>query len=130
MAWGWKGPLWRLRRKMEIPAVDGPVAAFCGIARPDRFFAGIEAAGLHLAVRSVFPDHHRYTARDLDGLLSKAREAGATTLITTEKDLVRLGKLASVFSMTMPLVSARLLIEVEDRQAAIDWLFGQIGKSS
>ncbi len=48
------------------PAIDGPVAAFCGIARPEQFFAGLEAAGLRLAVQIAFPDHHRYTVRDLE----------------------------------------------------------------
>jgi len=44
-AWGWEGPVWRLRRKMEIPAVDGPVLPFCGIARPRQFFDGLERVG-------------------------------------------------------------------------------------
>jgi tetraacyldisaccharide 4'-kinase len=120
--WGWQGPIWRLRRTMEIPAVSGPIAAFCGIARPEQFFAGLEAAGLHLAARAAFPDHHRYTASDLDRLISAARAAGATSLITTEKDRVRLGKLASTFPAALPLRTALLRIEIEDQAAAIDWL--------
>ena len=65
---------------MEVPAIDGTVAAFCGIARPDQFFDGLESAGLHVAARIVFPDHHRYTAADLDRLVAEARKAGATAL--------------------------------------------------
>ena len=126
-SWGWQGPVWRLRRIMEIPAVSGPIAAFCGIARPEQFFAGLEAAGLHLAAHSAFPDHHRYTPRDLDHLIATARAAGATAIITTEKDLVRLGKLASAFPASMPLTTARLRIEIEDQAAAINWLINQIG---
>jgi tetraacyldisaccharide 4'-kinase len=126
--WGWQGPVWRLRRKMEIPAVDGPVAAFCGIARPEQFFAGLEAAGLGLASRTAFPDHHRYTAHDLGGLLAKAREAGASTLITTEKDLVRLGTLASIFTKSMLLVAPRLRLEIGNQDKAIDWLIDRLNK--
>jgi tetraacyldisaccharide 4'-kinase len=126
-AWGWKGSIWRLRRTMEIPAVSGPVAAFCGIARPKQFFAGLEAAGLHLTLRAAFPDHHRYTARDLNRLIAAARAAGATAIITTEKDLVRLGKLASAFPASMLFATARLRIEIEDQTAAIDWLINRIG---
>jgi tetraacyldisaccharide 4'-kinase len=127
LAWGWQGPVWRLRRTMEIPTVSGLVAAFCGIARPEQFFTGLEAAGLHLATRFAFPDHHRYTARDLDGLTAAALAAGATTLITTEKDLVRVGKLASIFPESLPLKTARLCIEIEDQKAAIDWLIKRLG---
>jgi tetraacyldisaccharide 4'-kinase len=124
--WGWQGPVWRLRRSMEIPTVSGPVAAFCGIARPEQFFAGLEAAGLRLVSRTVFSDHHRYTARDLDRITIAARAAGATAIITTEKDLVRLGKLASFFPASLPLKTARLRIEIEDQQAAIDWLVSRL----
>jgi tetraacyldisaccharide 4'-kinase len=92
-AWGWKGPVWRLRRHMDIPVVEGRVVAFCGIARPGQFFAGLEAAGLKLARRIAFEDHYRYAAVDLDQLERAARAAGARALITTAKDRVRLAGL-------------------------------------
>jgi tetraacyldisaccharide 4'-kinase len=125
-AWGWQGPVWRLRRRMEVPAVDGPVVAFCGIARPEQFFAGLEAAGLHIAARIAFPDHHRYTARDLDRLVTTARKTGATALITTEKDQVRLGKLAAAFPESTPLKTASLRIEIEHENEAVEWLVGRL----
>ena len=124
--WGWKGPVWRLRRKMAVPATDGPAVAFCGIARPGQFFGGLEAAGLRLAARVAFSDHHRYTAGDLDRLLSMARGTGATTLITTEKDRVRLGELAVVFSESIELRTARLTVEIENESADLDWLAGRL----
>jgi tetraacyldisaccharide 4'-kinase len=125
-AWGWQGPVWRLRRKMEIPVADGSVAAFCGIARPEQFFVGLEAAGLRLASRTAFPDHHRYTARDLDRLADGARAAGAAALLTTEKDLVRLGRLAASLPDSLPLLTARLRVEIEDQDAAVDWLVNRL----
>jgi tetraacyldisaccharide 4'-kinase len=125
-AWGWQGPVWRLRRTMEIPAISNPVAAFCGIAHPEQFFAGLESASLHLAARAAYPDHHRYTARDLERLIATAHAAGATSLITTEKDLVRLGMLATCISESMPLMTVRLHIEIEDQTAVIDWLINRL----
>jgi len=125
-AWGWKGPIWRLYRAMEVPAVTGPVAAFCGIARPAQFFEGLEAAGLNIAARMAFPDHHRYAVADLDRLTTTARAAGATALMTTEKDLVRLGKRLSAFPESLPLKTARLTVEIESESAAIDWLVGRL----
>jgi tetraacyldisaccharide 4'-kinase len=119
-AWGWAGPVWRLRRTMDVPAIYSPVAAFCGIARPEQFFAGLEAAGLQLAVRTVFRDHHRYTAADVERLLAKAGAQGASAIITTEKDLVRLGKLASAFPDSLPLKTAALRIEIEETGEALD----------
>ena len=125
-AWGWQGPVWRVRRTMEIPSVSGPIAAFCGIARPEQFFAGLESAGRHLAAHVAFSDHHRYTARDLERLIAAARVAKAAAIITTEKDLVRLGMLASTFPVSLPLMTARLRIEIEDQTAAIDWLINRL----
>ncbi|MGH9599472.1 MAG: tetraacyldisaccharide 4'-kinase [Terracidiphilus sp.] len=122
---GWQGPIWRLHRRMEAARIDGPVAAFCGIARPAQFFEGLESAGLHLAARLAFADHHRYTPRDLDHIAAKARAAGATALITTEKDRVRLGQLAA----PLPLHTVRLRIEIEDEPAALDWLEGQLASA-
>ena len=115
---GWKTQIWRVRRCMEVPHVDGPVLAFCGIARPDQFFLGLESAGVKLAARTAFADHHNYTASDLARLASEARAAGAASLLTTEKDRVRLGALAA----PLPIQTVPLRIEIEDEKAAIDWL--------
>jgi tetraacyldisaccharide 4'-kinase len=126
--WGWQGPVWRLSRTMEIPRVKGAVAVFCGIARPDQFFAGLEAAGLKLALRTAFPDHHHYTARDLDRLIAAAHAAQATAFLTTEKDLVRLGNLASAFPESTPLATARLRIEIENQTLVLDWLIARLNQ--
>src|SRR5579863_1078577 len=67
--WGWTGPIWRVRRRMEIPQVTGPVVAFCGIARPEQFFAGLKAAGVEIADRLAFRDHFSYRAADLNDLI-------------------------------------------------------------
>jgi tetraacyldisaccharide 4'-kinase len=125
-AWGWQGPVWRLQRKMEIPEVDGPVAAFCGIARPEQFFAGLEGGGLQVAVCKAFPDHHGYGAKDLDGLVNAAQAAGAVALITTEKDLVRLGGLSSRLGDSLPLKTVGLRVEIEDQDQAVEGLLERL----
>jgi tetraacyldisaccharide 4'-kinase len=115
---------------MEVPVPSGsearPVAAFCGIARPEQFFAGLQAAGLHLAVRKAFPDHHIYTAPEVDQLRASASAVGATAIITTEKDLLRLGKLSAGFTEPLPLETARLRIEIEHEDEAIEWLLERL----
>jgi tetraacyldisaccharide 4'-kinase len=81
---------------------------------------------LILASRTVFPDHHRFTAKDLDRLVAKAGAAKATALVTTEKDRVRLGPLASRFPEFLPLKTAGLRIEIEDEREAIGWLLARL----
>jgi tetraacyldisaccharide 4'-kinase len=120
--WGWSGPVWRVRRRMRVPETGGPVAGFCGIARPEQFFAGLESRGLNIVCRREFPDHHRYTKRDVERLLEAARNANASALITTEKDQVRLGKLTDAFSGSLPLYTAELTVEFDDEKSVAAWL--------
>ncbi|HEX8812326.1 MAG TPA: tetraacyldisaccharide 4'-kinase [Terracidiphilus sp.] len=119
---GWRGQIWKLRRRMEIPAVDGPTVAFCGIARPEQFFAGLEAAGVKLAAVLSFPDHHPYTQKDLTRLAATMRSTGASTLLTTEKDNLRLGRMAD----DLPLRTVGLRTEIEDETAALEWLLERL----
>jgi tetraacyldisaccharide 4'-kinase len=67
-----------------------PVLAFCGLARPDSFRAGLEALGFQVLGLEVFPDHYPFTPADLDGLWQRAAELGAAALVCSEKDQVRL----------------------------------------
>ncbi len=119
---GWRGEVWRLRRVMEIPRLDGPVAAFCGIARPKQFFEGLEQGGLRVASRVAFSDHHQYDPHDLDCLQDAARSVLAAALVTTEKDRVRLGALAANFSASLSLKTVQLRVEIEDEAEAVDGL--------
>jgi tetraacyldisaccharide 4'-kinase len=124
---GWEKTVWRLRRRMDVPQVEGPAVAFCGIARPEQFFEGLERAGVRLAARFAFPDHHPYTAGDLERMAAAAQKAGAAALLTTEKDRVRLGALAQSFPALLPLKTVPLRIAIEDEVEAIDWLVRTMG---
>ncbi len=129
-ALGWQGPVWRLHRRVELPRIDGPVFAFCGLARPAQFFAGLEAAGASVVGSKSFRDHYDYTDRIVEWLLEQAKRVGAQALITTEKDAVRLGALASALPTRLPLKTARLQIEIEDEEAALDWLVRRIASAA
>lgn len=65
------------------------VAAFAGIGRPEKFFAGLRALGAELVAAHGFPDHHPYRDGELAALRREAAAAGAR-LVTTRKDWVRL----------------------------------------
>lgn len=119
---GWAGPVWRIRRRMEIPPPSGPVLAFCGIARPEQFFDGLEAGGLRVVACRAFRDHHRYTQSDLGGLAAQALSVGAAALMTTEKDAVRLEGLRA----PMPIHTVALGSEIDEEQPALDWLLARI----
>ena len=77
-------------RRLAGPSPDRPAFAFAGIARPERFYRDLEAAGWHLTGRRSFADHHHYSEREIEALGQEARASGAQVLLTTEKDAVRL----------------------------------------
>lgn len=60
------------------------VVAMAGIGHPPRFFATLEACGVHPQKCVPLADHQTLTAADVNALLSKAQ-----TLVMTEKDAVK-----------------------------------------
>jgi tetraacyldisaccharide 4'-kinase len=91
-----------------------PVLAFAGIGYPEKFFATLRNAGIDVRVVRAFPDHHRYRAGEAFGLVKRA-EGEQLTLVTTEKDLVRLtgrDELAALRSMVRAL-PVRLAVSEE-----------------
>ncbi|MCB1475286.1 MAG: tetraacyldisaccharide 4'-kinase [Rhodobiaceae bacterium] len=83
-----------------------PLIAFTGIGRPSKFFSTLEEAGLEIAVRVPFPDHHVFTEREADALLDHAAREKAL-LVSTEKDCARLSAkgdtaLATLAARTIP----------------------------
>ncbi len=74
-------------RLVSAPPPPGPLVAFAGIGRPEKFRETLEAAGATVIRLHPFPDHHPYTEADLRPILG---HAGAATVVTTPKDMVRI----------------------------------------
>ena len=66
------------------------VLAFAGIAAPEHLAETLTAQGAIVRDIVAFPDHHAYEPRDLEAVARRARAVGASLLVTTEKDAVRL----------------------------------------
>ena len=89
--------------------------AFAGIGNPDKFFATLSEAGIDVAARSSFSDHHRYTAADAQALIARA-QAENLVLITTEKDHVRFAgdPALAALAVRTSILPVRLVIEEQD----------------
>jgi tetraacyldisaccharide 4'-kinase len=102
--------------RQTLAALSGrKVLAFAGIADPEKFFTTLTDAGIVVAERRSFADHHPYTAIEARMLMAHADDKNLV-LITTEKDHVRLAgnpKLAELAARTLVL-PVRLVIEEED----------------
>jgi tetraacyldisaccharide 4'-kinase len=71
----------------------GPFFAFCGLGNPDAFLRDLGNWGLAICGQATFPDHHRYTQRDILEITEAGKRAGANAFVTTEKDVQNLGSL-------------------------------------
>lgn len=101
------------------PAPAGRVFAMAAIARPDRFFADLAAAGYHVTGVLAFGDHHAYTQRDADRVAARARASGTTTILTTEKDAVRIEHLDW---RGLSVADVPLVVAVEPAAQFAEWL--------
>lgn len=101
-------------RRLDPSALSGePVVAFCGIGKPDRFRQDLIRLGMQVVVFAPFSDHHWYTDDDLEALSRRAKDAGATHWITTEKDFVRLSRRQQ---RSYPIGRLRIAVEVREEQ--------------
>jgi tetraacyldisaccharide 4'-kinase len=85
---GYPEPHARIRFRMPEGSRAQPVWLVTGLADGKRARAAIEAAGFAVARHVEFPDHARYAAPIVQGIVEGARRAGAV-VATTGKDWVK-----------------------------------------
>ena len=107
---------------LVVPA-DEPVFAVAGIARPERFFTDLASVGWRVAGTMRFRDHHVFTDRDVARVAAAAHAAGATLVMTTEKDAVRLA--ARSFG-ALPAAAVPLIAAIEPAAPFADWLLDRL----
>lgn len=115
--------VWRADRKIAIPGQLATPILFCGIARPERFFAQVRATGITPAAEMAFDDHHEYDQNDLTHLLGMRAKVKADGFLTTEKDAMNLGTLQG--SLT-PLTVAVLNLTLEHPADVVDTILARI----
>ncbi len=112
----------------ELTAADGKrtpletirgqsVAAFCGIGNPAGFRHTLETCGCRVAGFRAFPDHHRFTPKDLEMLAGWSRGFEASAVLCTCKDLV---KLNAEQVAGRPLLGVRIELEFRGGQEALE----------
>lgn len=117
--------IWHVKRGIAIANPPNNPIIFCGIARPNAFVEQLQTYGIRDAGTKFYRDHHRYSERDVSGLIALRDENRAGGFITTEKDVINLGPLASRLAN---LAVARVTMELDQPDAALDTLLGVIGE--
>lgn len=128
-----------VRNVAPPPAEAAAVAAFAvaGIADPGQFVAAVREAGWQVAADLAFKDHHHYTAEDAARIARDAAAAGASVVVTTAKDAVRLREVwppspeatAGQGRDDMPLHIAEMTLAIDERAAFDQWLIGRLTRA-
>jgi tetraacyldisaccharide 4'-kinase len=119
--------VWRMRREIVIPDAPKSPIVFCGIARPQQFFAQVRALGISPAAEIVFRDHHAYRRSDLERLVAQHKRLSADGFLTTEKDAVNLGSLREEIK---PLAIAVLKLSLENPADIVDTVLHRVSKET
>jgi tetraacyldisaccharide 4'-kinase len=90
---------------------SGRVAAFCAVGNPRSFFEHVRRGGFDVALQKYYPDHHVYSQDEIESLIETAKEVGATALLTTAKDAVKLRALS--FAIPCYVLEIEVTIENE-----------------
>jgi len=109
-----------------VPIGKEPAFLFAGIARPPSFEALVRNEGARIVGSRWFPDHHRYSSGELRALRHAAAAHGATRLLTTEKDLVRIPPAERESIESVP-IDLRILSGEQALVAALDLALGAPG---
>ena len=112
----------------SVAALAGKrVLAFAGIGDPARFFATLRASGIDVVAEKAFADHHPFSQDEIASLVAQASPEGLV-LVTTEKDLARLGAVPGTEAMVPFAVSMEFDDPVTLRRFVTDRLGTARGK--
>jgi tetraacyldisaccharide 4'-kinase len=118
-------PIWRIERELVLPNLPPAPVVFCGIARPEQFFAQVRAAGIAPAAEIVFRDHHAYDLDDIQALVSARIKLDAGGFLTTEKDAINLVPEQHCLE---PLAVAELKVTIDHPTDVVDAILARIAK--
>ncbi len=123
-------PIWWMRRSLALPPeldAGSRIVAFCGIARPEEFFAALAAANLRIEAAVRFADHHRYSTDDIADLVATAKKIRAEAFLATEKDAVKLTPaLLQRLEAVAPVRVARLEVTLRDEAEVVRQLLAKL----
>ncbi len=95
---------------------DKKIIAFAGIGNPSNFFELLEENKLNLINKFSFPDHYKFSKKELDTLILDSNNQNAV-LLTTEKDYYRIDD-----NYKKKIQFAKVKLEIENREDFIKFL--------
>ncbi len=104
------------------------ICALSGIGDPAYFENSLKKLGIEIVRSFRYPDHHRYTKKDLVKIYQECRARKIDSIVTTQKDAVRLKPVVRhAISFDIPIYILRIEMKITDDKEAflakVDSLF-------
>jgi tetraacyldisaccharide 4'-kinase len=99
------------------------VLAVCAIAKPLSFLETVRGSGIDPVETLLLPDHHHYGPTDRLSIIRLMKKCGAKTVVTTQKDYVKLASLLP----DVPLFVQPIAMEFHDESRLITELLRRVG---
>ena len=93
--------------------VDQNIFIISGLGNPNFFEKTVERLGYEICGIKNFPDHYHYKKEDLDKIQLLVKESGASQILTTEKDWVKL----KMFKSDIAFGVVDINIRIQDEEA-------------
>ena len=90
------------------------IIAFAGIGNPENFFDLLIENKLNIIETVKFPDHHKYSEKELENLLNKIKDNNSI-LLTTEKDYFRISEKNKI-----KIKCLKINVEIENKNQFIE----------
>lgn len=100
-----------------------------GIANPASFLTILEKTGVNTKNQLIFKDHKNYTAKEVQLIRKTFYSTNAHSVVTTEKDAVKLLKFAREFD-DIDIFYLKIALFIENEESFIEFLKNNLNKSS
>jgi len=107
----------------SIEMASKKVGLFCGIAAPERFIDTLKTMGCDIILKETKLDHRPFSKEEVERLAILAKDQGASCLICTEKDAV---KLPPNLTLDIPLVVAKISMQPTFGKEHLEHLINEV----
>tara|TARA_B110000305_G_scaffold192692_1_gene216001 strand:+ start:503 stop:1444 length:942 start_codon:yes stop_codon:yes gene_type:complete len=96
--------------------IDEEYVVFSGIGNPESFKQTLINNNIKISKKIIFPDHHKYTQKDIDHIRFQARQLNSK-ILTTEKDYIKIKS-----SKNHDIKYLKVELDIKDEDKLIDYL--------
>ncbi|HLF18096.1 MAG TPA: tetraacyldisaccharide 4'-kinase [Candidatus Omnitrophota bacterium] len=95
------------------------ICSFCSIGNPASFENTLRSLGAKVVMNLPFMDHHVYAAQDIQAINRLCEVNRIQTVVTTEKDRMKLENVLGSFSSDLQILSLRVTFALESNEDAL-----------